>query len=34
MAEETLVQIHRRPDRRHLDSLSAQNRFLTDDSMR
>ncbi len=31
MAEETLVQIHRHPDRRHLASLRTQNRSLTDD---
>jgi hypothetical protein len=30
MAENAFVQIRRRPDRRHLASLSAQNRFLTD----
>ncbi len=33
LAEETFVQIHRHPDRRHRANLRAQNRFLTDDSI-
>jgi hypothetical protein len=32
MAEETLVQIHRHPDRSHRASLRTQNRFLMDDA--